>query len=69
MNLLRCLGDCLLLRGPGRDVTDPSDRHRGGGVGPPGQRWGGYTRPLQLIQARRVSLSAPVLREDDDHGQ
>ena len=31
MNLLRCLGDCLLLRGPGRDVTDPSDRHRGGG--------------------------------------
>ena len=23
-------GDCLLLRGPGRDVTDPSGRHRRG---------------------------------------
>ena len=32
-------GDCLLLRGPGRDVTDPSGRHRRGWVR--GQKWGG----------------------------
>ena len=32
MNLLRCLGDCLLLRGPGRDVMDPTaGTLRGGG--------------------------------------
>ena len=30
MNLLRCLGNCLLLRGPGMDVMDPSGRHRRG---------------------------------------
>ena len=32
-------GNCPLLRGPGRDVTDPSGR-RGGGWSPPGAAGG-----------------------------
>ena len=30
MNLLPCLGNYLLLRGLGMDVTDPQRRHAGG---------------------------------------
>ena len=39
MNLMRCLGNCLLLRGPGRDVADPRGGTAGGRVR--GQKWGG----------------------------
>jgi integrase len=39
MNLCDVLGNCLLLRGPGRDVTDPSGRHR---RGVRGRKWGGW---------------------------
>ena len=44
-------------------------RHPPGGGSAGAKVGGGYTRPLQLIQARRVSLNVPVLREDDDRGQ
>jgi hypothetical protein len=56
VRLCDVFGNCLLLRGPGRDVTDPTGRHRGG-------PWEGLDQTPKAA-ARFGAIEMPLIMAD-----